>query len=69
MSSALHRFAQQVVLTMQPAEYDPELLPVAEAIDPLAVINAITFEEFKSQIVEAGDQIAQARQALIELVY
>jgi hypothetical protein len=50
-------------------EYDPELLPVAEAIDPLAVINAITVEEFKSQIVEAGDQIAQARQALIELVY
>ncbi len=54
---------------MQPAEYDPESLPVAEAIDPLAVINAITVEEFKSQIVEAGDQIAQARQALIELVY
>lgn len=50
-------------------EYDPELLPVAEAIDPLAVINAVTVEEFKSQIVEAGDQIAQARQALIELVY
>ena len=50
-------------------EYDPELLPVAEAIDPLAVINATTVDEFKKQIVEAGDQIAQARQALIELVY
>ena len=50
-------------------EYDPELLPVAEAIDPLVVINATTVDEFKKQIVEAGDQIAQARQALIELVY
>lgn len=48
-------------------EYDPELLSVAEAIDPLTVINAVTVEELKAQLAEAGDEIAEARQALIEL--
>ena len=50
-------------------EYDPELLPVAEAIDPLTVINATTVDELKTQMAEAKDQIAEARQALIELIY
>ncbi len=49
--------------------YDPELLPVAEAIDPLVVINAMTVEELKIQVNEAKDQIAEARQAVIELEY
>lgn len=50
-------------------EYDPELLPVAEAIDPLSVINAVTVAEFKQQLTEVMDQVAAARQALIELEY
>ena len=50
-------------------EYDPELLPVAEALDPLTVINAVTVDELKQQLVEVMDQVAAARQALIQLEY
>lgn len=50
-------------------EYDPELLPVAEAIDPLSVINATSVAELKEQMGQAKDQITEARQALIELIY
>ena len=50
-------------------EYDPELLPVAEAIDPLSVINASSVAELKEQMGQAKDQITEARQALIELIY
>ncbi len=45
--------------------YDPDLLPVAEAFDPLTVINAITVDELKAQLAEAAGDIADARQALV----
>jgi len=45
--------------------YDPELVPVAEAFDPLTVINAITVEELKAQLSEVAPQIEEARVALV----
>ena len=50
-------------------EYDPELVPVADALEPLTVINAITVDELKEQLAEVKDEIVEARQALIELQY
>ncbi len=50
-------------------EYDPELVPVADALEPLTVINAITVAELKEQLAEVKDEITEARQALIELQY
>lgn len=46
-------------------QYDPELEPVAEAIDPLKVIDAITVDDFKAQLIDAKEQITAARQALV----
>lgn len=50
-------------------KYDPELVPVAEVLDPLTVINASTVDELKAQIAEASDMIREARMALIQLEY
>ena len=47
-------------------EYDPDLVPVANAIAPLNVLNAINVEQLKTQIGEAKTQIADARKALIK---
>ena len=48
-------------------EYDPEMTPVAKAIDPLSVLNAISVEEFKSQLADAKEKIATSRDALVNL--
>ena len=48
-------------------EYDPEVSPVAQAIAPLAVLNATTVDELKSQLAEAKEQIASARNTLVNL--
>lgn len=48
-------------------EYDPELSPVAQAISPLAVLNATTVSEFKAQLAEAKEQIAKSRNDLVNL--
>lgn len=45
--------------------YDPELLPVSEALEPLTVINALTVQELKEQLAEAAPQIEAARVALV----
>ena len=45
--------------------YDPELITLAEAFDPLSVINAVTVEELKAQLAEAAPQIEEARTALV----
>ena len=47
------------------AKYDPDLEPVAKAIEPLVVLNAISVDQFKSQLAEAKDKIAESRAALI----
>lgn len=46
-------------------EYDPEIIPVAEAFDPLTVINAVTVAELKDQLNDAKDEIAAARNSLL----
>ncbi len=48
-------------------EYDPELSPVAQAIAPLSVLNATTVDELKAQMAEAKEQIANSRNALVNL--
>ena len=48
------------------AAYDEDIQPVADAIEPLTVINAITVDEFKSQLNTAKDQINAARVALLK---
>ena len=47
-------------------EYDPEIAPVAEALQPLDVLNATTVAELKTQLQEAKEPIAAAREALIK---
>ena len=47
-------------------EYDPEIEPVANAIAPLSVLNAISVDQLKSQLAEAKDKIEGARSALIK---
>ena len=47
-------------------EYDPEIAPVAEALQPLDVLNATTVAELKTQLQEAKESIAAAREALIK---
>ena len=48
-------------------EYDPEMTPVAKAIEPLTVLNAISVEEFKAQLADAKEKIAASRDALVNL--
>ena len=45
-------------------EYDPDIIPVANAITPLNTLNAISVDQLKSQLVEAKEQIEGARSAL-----
>ena len=47
-------------------EYDPEIAPVSEAIQPLTVLNATSVDELKAQLAEAKEKIAEARQNLIK---
>ena len=48
------------------AEYDEDFKPVAEAIEPLTALNAISVEEFKSQLAEVKEEVEAARAALIK---
>ncbi len=48
------------------AEYDEEMQPVAEAVDPLTVINAVSVDQLKSQLTEAKEKIEAARAALVK---
>ena len=48
-------------------EYDSEVTPVAKAIEPLSVLNAITVDEFKAQLAEAKEKIVASRNALVNL--
>lgn len=46
-------------------DYDSELAPVAEAIEPLEVLNANSVAELKTQLEEAKEKVAAAREALL----
>jgi hypothetical protein len=48
------------------AEYDPDLEPVANAVEPLVVLNAMTVGELKSQLENAKEKIVESRNALID---
>ncbi|MBQ7443929.1 MAG: hypothetical protein IJS59_08730 [Bacteroidaceae bacterium] len=46
-------------------EYDANLLPVADALEPLYGINAVTVDELKAQIEQCKEDIALSRKSLI----
>lgn len=48
------------------AEYDEEIVPVAKAIEPLVVLNAISVDQLKTQVAEAKEEIVAARNALLK---
>ena len=48
------------------AQYDPEFEPVADAIEALSPLNAISVEQLKSQLAETKEKIAEARNALMK---
>ena len=48
------------------AAYDPEIEPVAKAIAPLNVLNAIDLDQLKAQLTEAKENIVAARAALVK---
>ena len=48
------------------AEYDPEIAPVAKAIEPLVVLNAISVDQLKAQLAEAKEEITAARNNLVK---
>jgi len=48
-------------------EYDPEISPVVQAVEPLSVLNATTVDEFRSQLIEAKEKITASRNALVNL--
>lgn len=48
------------------AAYDPELQPISDAIEPLKVLNAITVDQFKSQLEECKEEISASRKMLFQ---
>jgi len=47
-------------------DYDAEFVPIAKAIEPLTVLNAVTVSELREQMAEAKDKIAEARNSLMK---
>jgi len=47
-------------------EYDADIVPVAKAIAPLSVLNAISVDQLKAQLADAKEQIEGARNALVK---
>ena len=48
------------------AEYDPEFEPVANAVEALSPLNAISVSQLKAQLEEAKEKIAEARANLLK---
>ena len=48
------------------ATYDPDLEPVAAAIDPMTKLNAISVDQLKTQLAEAKEDIVASRAALVK---
>ena len=48
------------------AQYDPEVEPVAKAVEALAPLNAISVDQLKAQLEEAKENIAEARAQLLK---
>lgn len=47
-------------------EYDPELIPVSEAITPLDKLNAVSQAELKQQLIDLKGEIEAARAQLVK---
>ena len=47
-------------------EYDPEIAPVAEALKPLADLNAMTVNQLKEQLAQMKEDVTKARAALVK---
>ena len=50
------------------ATYDPDLEPVAAAIEPMTKLNAISVDQLKTQLAEAKEKISEARAELQEVI-
>ena len=48
------------------ATYDPDLEPVAAAIEPMTKLNAISVDQLKSQLTEAKEDIVKSRTSLVK---
>jgi hypothetical protein len=48
------------------ADYDPEFEPVANAVEALSPLNAISVSQLKAQLEEAKEKIAEARANLLK---
>lgn len=48
------------------AQYDPDMMPVVNALAPLEVINSTTVDELKKELAEVKDKVAEARAALVK---
>lgn len=48
------------------AQYDPEVEPVAKAVEALTPLNAISVDQLKAQLEEAKENIAAARAQLLK---
>ena len=48
------------------ANYDPEFEPVANAVEALSPLNAISVDQLKAQLEEAKEKIAEARANLLK---
>jgi hypothetical protein len=59
----------RIVLTLDAvyrlAQYDSELEKIAQAITPLDIINALSVNELKSQIVQAKEYVNSARRIIL----
>lgn len=47
-------------------EFDPEIAPVAEALKPLADLNAMTVDQLKEQLAQMKEDVTKARAALVK---
>ena len=65
-SNVTYRVVLLVDAVSRLAAYDPDLEPVAKAVEPLAALNAISLDQLKAQIEECKDKIAEARTALVK---
>jgi len=65
-SNVTYRIALLIDAIDRLSEYDPDIEPIAAAISPLNVLNAISVDQLKSQIAEAKTQIIEARKALVK---
>ena len=63
-SNVTYRIALLIDAIDRLAQYDQDIEPVANALKPLNVLNAISVDQLKTQITEAKAQIEESRKAL-----